>query len=117
MKKWIGPLFPFWFALLSSIFCFFLYHRGSFLVNFPTAFLVFFAALGWSAMVFYRDGARSLKTGFVFVSVLFPVLAVELLLPFRRDLFFFRTLYVLIILGILWIRFYLYNLGRRNGGG
>jgi hypothetical protein len=118
MKKTIRLFFPFWFALLSSLFCLFLYGGGSFLRAFPMAVLVFFAALGWSAMVFYRDGAgRRLKIGVVFVSVVLPVLAVELLLPFRQDLFFFRTMYLLIILGILGIRLYLYNLERRNGGG
>jgi hypothetical protein len=115
MKKWIGPLFPFWFALLSSAFCFLLYRRGSFLAHFPIAFLVFFAALGWSAMVLYPDEAnRPLRIGFILGSIVLSVLGVETLRPFRENLFFNRIIYALIILGILGIRFYLYNQEKRK---
>ena len=115
MKKWIGLLFPFWFALLSSIFYFFLYRHGSIRGNFPTAFLVFFAALSWSAMVFHQDEAnRALRIGFIFGSVVLSVLGVEALRPFRESLLSYRIICAMIVLGILGIRFYLYNLEKRK---
>ncbi len=116
MKKWIGHLFPFWFALLSSIFCLILYRRGSFRGNFPTVFLVFFAALGWSAMVFYQDEAsRPLRIGFILGSVGLSVLGVEALRPFRESLLSYRIICSLIVLGVLGIRFYLNILEKKKG--
>lgn len=115
MKKWIDSLFPLWFALLSSIFCFVLYRHDSFMANFPTAFLVFFGALGWSAMVFYQNEPnRPFRFEFIVVSVVLSVLGVEVLRPFRENLFFHRIIYSMIILGILAIRFYLFNLEKKK---
>jgi len=115
MKKIAVLIFPVLFALLALAFFLFLYHDA---VNSPgmtSACLVFFTAMGWSALiVLNRKDMLRLKVFFATVAFLVSVLQIEFIRPFPVDLLQHRLMVAVQAFGMAGIIFYLYILKRKG---
>ena len=115
MKKTALLIFPLLFALLTLAFFLFLYHDA---VNSPgmtSACLVFFTAMGWSALIALgRKNMLRFKVFFTTVAFLVSVLLIEFIRPFPVDLLQHRLMVVVQAFGMAGIIFYLFILKRKR---
>ena len=115
MKKIAVLIFPVLFALLALAFFLFLYHDA---VNSPgmtSACLVFFTAMGWSALiVLSRKNMLRLKVFFAMVAFLVSVLLIEFIRPFPVDLLQHRLMVAVQAFGMAGVTFFLFILQKKR---
>ncbi len=115
MKKLLNYIFPLFFGLFAFLFYIVIYHPAVESEDFTTAVLVFFTALGSSAIVrFSAKEFRFLLRLYAVSSVILPLFFIFFIKIFKVNFPFHPLLLGLIILGLIVLRFFVaYNETRR----
>jgi|GEM_PF-5554022 len=113
MKCFHNKAFPVFFALFAMLIS--AWRQGGFTL---ITWLVFFGALGWSAMSCLTKSSQLLwRNIYPIVAATGSILLVEWLLPPARNRFSFRVVYLVMIGGMLGIHLYLRLSARREDLG
>ena len=115
MKKMPLPVFPVLFALLTLVFFLLLYHNALNSLGMTSALLVFFTALGWSALIVLGQGNMpGLKIFFALAAFLASLLLIEVFRPFPVDPLQHRLMLMVQVLGMAGIILYLHILKKKG---
>ena len=97
-------LFPVIFSVLSSLLYILAYKPELKSKDMTSTFFVFFAALGWSAVIFLGERGF-LQSAYVYsaISIVFPILFFEILRILPYDIHWHRIIIAIIIASNLWL--------------
>lgn len=113
MKKVLDSLGPLFFGLLSCLFYFLIYRPSLESTDCTTALLAFCAGLGWSAVIiFFNRRQGVLMTTYVAVSLLIPVLGVEVFSLLPVDRLWHHSLWTLFLISLIALMIFM---SRRGG--
>jgi hypothetical protein len=108
VRKILNNLSPLLFALISCLFYLLIYRPSPNSTGFTTACLAFCAGLGWSAVIIlFNRRQRVLMYTYVVVSLLIPVLAVEVFSLLPVDRLGHHSLWVLLLISLIALIIYI----------
>lgn len=116
MKKYLYLTFPMVFALLTLGVFLFLYRPAPASPEATSACLVFFTALGWSALiVFSRRERHGLKTAYAATALLASILLILAFRPFPVEPLPHLLMVAFQVMGMAGILLYLHTLNKKGG--
>lgn len=103
-KKILYLLFPFLFSIFSAGVYLFIYRPKFHSPDMTSTFMVFFAALGWSGVIFLGERKLlSISYFYSLFSIVTPFILFELLKILPYDLLWHRIILAIIFIANLWL--------------
>ncbi len=103
-KRIFQMLFPLGFSFVSSFLYIFFYNPDFNSTEITTVFFIFFAALGWSGIIYFGEsGAVKYSYIYSFISIIAPLIFFEFarLLPYDEE--WHRVILLIIFAANLWL--------------
>jgi hypothetical protein len=108
-------LYPWIFSALAGTVYFLAYRTGWNSLDTTTLMLVICTAFGWSSLIFIRRGAENiLLKVYIFISVVFPPIYMEILKWTAVDPLWHRITFGLMILATLFLNYFISMTSRKR---